>query len=126
MPWFVRPITSRLASQINSVFILPNVRGNLQLMEKFLSEPPAAADGTGYLCGDHLTAADILLSFPLLAARARCKDLGPWEGGSAEAEFPITFAYLARLEKEPGYQKSIQTIEEVDGKFSALPKPRAH
>ncbi|EFX04073.1 glutathione s-transferase [Grosmannia clavigera kw1407] len=124
VPWFVRPLTSSIANQINSAFLLPNIRSNLQLMETFLVHPPEPADGQGYICGDHLTAADILLSFPLLAARSRCQDMGPWNGGSAEAEFPVTFAYLDRLEREPGYQKSIAKIEEVDGKFSVLTTAR--
>ncbi len=94
----------------------------MQLIESFLTKPPSPGDGEGYLCGGHLTAADILLSYPLLGARSRAADFGKWEGGTIETEFPKTFAYLARLEKEPGYLQSIKTIEDIDGKFTLLPE----
>ena len=115
VPWYIRPISTAIANKINSTFILPNVRRNLELVESFLANPPSAEDGTGYLCGDHLTAADILLSFPLIASRMRAAELG-----DLAAEFPKTFEYVERLEKEPGYLASIKKVEEIDGKFSSL------
>lgn len=52
VPWYVRPISTAIANKINASFLLPNVRRNLQLIETFLTTPPAPEDGTGYLCGD--------------------------------------------------------------------------
>ncbi|CAK7208626.1 bifunctional glutathione transferase/peroxidase [Sporothrix bragantina] len=120
VPFFVRPITGAIANKINSVFIMPNVRKNLELLEGYLKTPPEEGDGTGYLCGDHLTAADIMLSYPLFAVRERAADF-TIDGESVKSKFPTTFAYLERLEKEPGYVKSVEDIEAIDGKFKLLP-----
>lgn len=124
VPWIIRPISGAIANKINSVFIMPNVRKNLELLESYLATPPSPSDGTGYLCGDHLTAADIMLSYPLFAMRARAAEF-PADGGSMQTRFPKTFEYLGRLEKEPGYLKSIETIETVDGKFRLLPESQS-
>lgn len=120
VPWLVRPISGAIANKINSVFIMPNVRKNLELLESYLATPPSAADGTGYLCGDHLTAADIMLSYPLFAVRERAAEF-TIDGASIQTKFPKTFEYLARLEKEPGYVQSVETIEKLEGKFKLLP-----
>ncbi|OAA68139.1 glutathione s-transferase [Niveomyces insectorum RCEF 264] len=120
VPWFLRPITSSIANKVSEAYVLPNVHRHLKLLESYLAEPPAASDGTGYLCGGHLTAADILLSFPLLSVRERREDLGPWEGGSMDTAYPKLFAYLDRLEKEPSYQKAVAKIVEVEGSYSVL------
>ena len=120
VPFFIRPLTSVIANKINSAFIIPNVGKNLELLEMYLKTPPEEGDGTGYLCGDHLTAADIMLSYPLFAVRERAADFNI-EGESLRSKFPATFAYLDRLEKEPGYVKSVEDIEAIDGKFKLLP-----
>jgi glutathione S-transferase len=120
VPWLIRPISSAIANKINSVFIMPNVRRNLELLELYLATPPSEGEGTGYLCGDHLTAADIMLSYPLFAVRERAADF-IIDGASIKTKFPKTFEYLDRLEKEPGYAQSIETIEKLEGKFSVLP-----
>lgn len=99
---------------------MPNVRKNLELLESYLATPPSEADGTGYLCGDHLTAADIMLSYPLFAVRERAAEF-TIDGATIQTKFPKTFEYLARLEKEPGYVQSVETIEKLEGKFKLLP-----
>ncbi|CAK7198188.1 bifunctional glutathione transferase/peroxidase [Sporothrix eucalyptigena] len=120
VPFFIRPISGAIANKINSVFIMPNVRKNLDLLEGYLSTPADEGDGTGYLCGDHLTAADIMLSYPLFAVRERAGDFSI-DGTPLISKYPKTFKYLDRLEKEPGYQKSVDEIESLDGKFKLLP-----
>ncbi|CAK7567819.1 MAG: bifunctional glutathione transferase/peroxidase [Sporothrix epigloea] len=123
VPFFVRPITGAIANRINSVFIMPNVRKNLELLEMYLNSPPEEGDGTGYLCGDHLSAADIMLSYPLFAVRERAGEF-LIDGASIKTKFPKTFEYLDRLEKEPGYVKSVEAMEAMDGKFKLLPDSR--
>lgn len=121
VPWLVRPISSAIANKINGVFIMPNVKKNLELLESYLAAPPSEADGTGYLCGDHLTAADIMLSYPLFAVRERASDF-TIDGASLPSKFPKTFEYLERLEKEPGYLQSVEEIKKLEGgKFKLLP-----
>lgn len=60
-----------------------------------------------YLCGSKLTAADILMSFPIMASKA---------GGYIKKDtYPKLFAYAERIEASEGQQKSVKKIEEVTG-----------
>lgn len=64
------------------------------------------------MCGSLLTGADILLSFPLIAAKGRSPIL-------TEQKFPLLWNYIAKLEQEPGYKKAVEKIVEIEGSFSA-------
>lgn len=114
VPFIVRPITSVVANRVYSMFVFPNSRRNLKMLEGML-----ATSSGKYLCGDKLTAADVLMSFPLIAAKGRLDEVGSWEGGSWEVEFPKIKAYVEMLEDSPGYKKSVAKVEEIDGKFTA-------
>lgn len=99
-----------VANKIFALFIAPNIKKNLAMINEHL-----ATSGGAYLCNDQLTAADILMSFPLIAAQARFKDIVPgWE-----QTYPRVSEYIKTLEASPGYKKSIAKVEELDGKFSA-------
>lgn len=104
VPFFIKPITSGIAGKINSSFLEPNFKTHFEFLESQLS-----TSGSQYLCGKHLTGADILLSFPLIAGKTR-------SGMTAEKQ-PKLWAYIERLEKEAGYEKAVQKIIEIDGKF---------
>ena len=79
-----------------------------------------ATSGGKYLCNDNLTAADILMSFPLIAAKDRLDDMGSWDQGSWRKAYPRVSTYVDLLENEEGYKRSVKKIEEIDGKkFSA-------
>lgn len=112
IPFFIRPITSSVAGRIFNMFLLPNVKRHLQFLDQQLE-----TSGGRYLCGDQLTAADILMSFPLIASKTRLDSFGEWEGGSWEKKHPRVVEYIKLLEENPGYKKSIEEIEKVDGKF---------
>jgi len=113
IPFLVRPITSFVANKMISVVVQPNTARNLALLESYLEKSP-------YLCGDHITAADIMLSFPLMAAQDRVQHMGEFEKGTPEKTFPKVFEYIARLEKEPGYKKSADKIREIEGDFYVI------
>lgn len=103
-----------LANRIFSFWIFPNMRRNLSMIEGHL-----ATSGGDYLCGATLTAADILMSFPLIAAQGKLDEFGSWEGGSWREEFPKVAAYVKRLEAEEGYVRSVEKVKEIDGSFTA-------
>ncbi|XWW94792.1 hypothetical protein V2A60_002740 [Cordyceps javanica] len=108
IPFFVRPITSMVANRIIALFIAPNLKKNLAMLNEQLS-----TSGGKYLCNDQLTAADILMSFPLIASKSRLRDIVPgWE-----QTYPRVSEYIQTLESSPGYKKSIAKVEELDGKF---------
>ena len=110
VPFFIRPITTRVAGGIRTNYLDPNFDTTFSFLEGQLKTSPG---GGKYLCGSNLTAADILISFPLIAAKGR--------GGLLPAEkYPLLRAYVDMLEEEEGYKRSIAKVEEVDGKFSAM------
>ena len=110
-PFFVRPITNIVASQVENQFLTRNVEGNLAFLEEQLRTSP---DDGQFICGKELTAADILLSFPVIAVTMRVL-----KERSNRDRFPLLIAYANRLEKVEGYQRAVNKIEEIDGKFSA-------
>ncbi|KAJ5450797.1 uncharacterized protein N7458_007246 [Penicillium daleae] len=110
-PFFVRPITGIVASQVEAAFLTRNIEGNLAFLEQQLQTAP---DGGPYLCGKDLTAADILMSFPLIAASGRVlKDK------KQKDKYPLLAAYAKRLEEADGYKKAVVKIEQIEGHFSA-------
>ncbi|KAI6779168.1 glutathione S-transferase [Emericellopsis cladophorae] len=111
VPFFIRPITGAAANRILSTFIFPNAQKHMGMLEGMLKSSSGR-----YLCGDRLTAADILMSFPLIAARGRLDEIGTWEGGSWAKAFPTINEYVDRLEAEEGYKKSVQKVEELEGR----------
>lgn len=72
----------------------------------FLESQLASSPGGGqYLCGKELTAADVMMSFPLIAANSR--------GKIDKAKYTKLVAYVEMIESSEGYQKSVKKIEET-------------
>lgn len=121
VPFFIRPITAMISRNITTTFLTPNFETHFAFLEQQLQTSPGATDGTNaagaattpYLCGPHLTAADILMSFPLIAARSR-------SGFLTTERFPLLVAYVDRLEADEGYKAACREIERLDGKFEAM------
>ncbi|KAI9735330.1 MAG: hypothetical protein M1818_006525 [Claussenomyces sp. TS43310] len=115
-PFFLKPLVNSIVSRIYSLYITPNLNTHFSFLEEQLKTAPVTTTTTTtgpYLCGDHLTGADILMSFPLMACRGRAEMLRP-------ANFPILYAYIDRLEQEAGYKKAVAKIVSLEGKFSSL------
>jgi glutathione S-transferase len=121
VPWLIRPIARAIADRIIAGFLFPNVVKHFTFLESQLATSPG---GGSYICGQQLTAADIALSYALLAGRSGFKTMGPWEKGSPEDTFPGLFDYIDRLEKEPGWLKSVEKIRQIEGNFSLVPGRR--
>lgn len=99
--------------------VYPNVKKHLTFLEQQLE-----TSGGDFITGPTLTAADILLSYPLIAASPSFDGMGKWAKGTAKETFPRVFAYVERLEKQPGYQRAVEKTKEIDGgKFSLVPTP---
>ncbi|KAL8992431.1 MAG: hypothetical protein Q9188_007585 [Gyalolechia gomerana] len=105
-PFFIRPIANAIAGNIESMFLNPNLENNFGFLE---SQVKSAPNGGGYLCGSKLTGADILMSFPLGAAKGR--------SGFTKDKYPALWAYVHRLEEMDGYKKSVQKIVEFEGSY---------
>ncbi|CAN8096614.1 unnamed protein product [Discula destructiva] len=119
VPFIVRPISTVIANQVIAMMVYPNIKKHLGFLEQQLE-----TSGGDYMTGPDLTAADILLSYPLLAGATGFDGMGKWPKGTAKESFPRLFAYMARLEQQPGYQKAVEKTKEIDdGKFSLVPTP---
>ena len=85
------------------MFLNKNFDTHFGFLESQLKTSP---NGGKYLCGKDLTAADILMSFPLsMAARGKVN----------MADYPNLDEYIKLLEKNEMNQKGIKKIEEVSG-----------
>lgn len=100
-------MTSLIAGAVKSNYTDPNLRTHFAFLEEQLATSP---DNGRYLCGPELTGADILLSFPLGAARESRLLL-------TQEKYPKLWAYVDRLEAEQGFKKSIQKTIEIDGHY---------
>ncbi|MBJ6121199.1 glutathione S-transferase family protein [Sphingomonas mollis] len=72
--------------------VQPMIDRNLDYVESELAQRP-------WFAGDEMTAADIMMSFPLEAARSR--------GGLDESR-PATMAWLERIHARPAYQAALK------------------
>jgi glutathione S-transferase len=100
MPFFVRPVARKIADRALDSFVLPNLRRNLDFIESEL----AVAD---WFVGGRFTAADIQMSFPMEAARAR---------GGLDERRPRAIAWLERVHTRPAYRRAL----ERGGKYELL------
>ncbi|KAI3337609.1 hypothetical protein HD806DRAFT_477112 [Xylariaceae sp. AK1471] len=109
IPFFIRPVTSMVANQIFSSFVTPNLKSQLDFLEKQLE-----TSGGDFICGKNLTSADVLLSFGLVSAKDKVASYGSWPAGGPRALFPKLYGYIDRLESEPGYKRSVEKIKQID------------
>ncbi|WP_278348306.1 glutathione S-transferase [Stutzerimonas kunmingensis] len=92
MPFFVRPIARAIAKGANSAFIGPQLKTHLDYME-------AELDKSDWFAGNTFSAADIQMSFPLEAARARA--------GLDESR-PRLMDFLQRIQQRPAYKRAVE------------------
>ncbi|MCE3272315.1 MAG: glutathione S-transferase [Ramlibacter sp.] len=89
VPFFVKPVTRRIAAQGRERYVLPQLRRHMDFVESELS-------GREWFAGDAFTAADIQMSYPLEAARQRVGLEGR----------PRIRAFLDRIQSRPAFQKA--------------------
>nr|POF24023.1 glutathione s-transferase 1 [Quercus suber] len=107
VPFFAKPITKIIGGRVESAFLNRSLKAQFDFLESQLSTSP---DGGKFLCGKDLTAADMMMSFPLIAGKAYI----------SKTQYPKIVAYVETLEAQPGYVRSVKKIEELSGeKFEA-------
>ncbi|KAM0713435.1 hypothetical protein Q7P37_010397 [Cladosporium fusiforme] len=102
VPFFIKPVTRGIADKVDSLYLLDNYATHFSFLESQLASSP---DGGEFLCGKELTGADILMSYPLMAAKPRMD----------REKYPALVKFVERLEQHPGQLGSIKKIEEVTG-----------
>jgi glutathione S-transferase len=92
MPFFVKPVARAIARRAKESFVLPNNERNLDFMEGELRD-------RDWFAGDEFSAADIQMSFPAEAARAR---------GGLDERRPRLMDFLARIHARPAYRRAVE------------------
>lgn len=92
MPFFVRPIARAIARRAKAGYIQPNIDRNLDFMEAELGQ-------RSWFAGAAFSAADVQMSFPLEAARAR---------GGLDGRRPRLMDFLERIHARPAYRRAIE------------------
>ena len=92
MPFFMKPIAKSIAARAKAGFITPNIKAHLDFMEGELGK-------SRWFAGENFTGADVQMSFPVEAAKAR---------GGLDATRPKLMAYLDRIHARPAYKRALE------------------
>lgn len=104
-----------VSNQVISSFIAPTLQKNFAMLNTFVEKSP-------YLAGETITGADAAMSFSMVALKsAKFDDIGAWEKGTFQETYPHLWEYMGRIEQDPAWQKSVEKIKEIEGKFNVLP-----
>jgi glutathione S-transferase len=91
-PLLVRPIARAIADKALAGYVLPNIERHLDFMEAELGK-------NDWFAGPQFSAADIQMSFPLEASRAR---------GGLDEKRPRLMGFLERIHARPAYQRAVE------------------
>ena len=106
MPFFIKPITNGVAAKIESSFLRRNFKTHYDFLESQLATSP---DGGSYFCGKDLTAAEVMLSFPLEAGQSR--------SGFTRSQYPKIWGYVDQIHDREAYKRAVAKIVEIEGDF---------
>jgi glutathione S-transferase len=91
-PWPVSAIARRIAATVTNAFIAPNLKRHLDWIE-------AELGAHTWFTGDHFTAADVQMSFPLEIAVTRA---------GLNASRPKSMAFLERVHARDAYKRALE------------------
>lgn len=92
MPFFARPIARGIVAKAMTGFVGPQIKLHLAYMESELA-------GSDWFAGSDFSGADVMLSFPLQAARERA--------GLNAQDHPHLTQWLERIHVRPAYQRAL-------------------
>lgn len=92
LPFFVKPIATRIADQIDGSYTAPEIENHLGFLERELADRP-------FFAGEELTAADVQMSYPLEAASSR---------GGLGGDRRNLVAWLERIRARPAYHRAVE------------------
>ena len=103
VPFFVRPLTGRIADQVDATFTDRQIETHFSYVNDFLAEHD-------WFAGDAISVADVQMSFPLEAA------IG---AGTVSAErYPHIGAWLDGIHARPAYRRAL----EAGGEYAYGPR----
>ena len=92
MPFFIKPVAKGIAAKVLESFVMPNLQRQLDFMESELTSRE-------WFCGDAMTAADVMMSFPLEASAQRV---------GLDASRPALHRFLQRIHERPAYRRALE------------------
>jgi glutathione S-transferase len=92
MPFLVKPVARGIADKVRKTFVLPSIRNHLDYLEAELAS-------RNWFAGDTFSAADVQMSFPVEAAKAR---------GGLNEQRPRLMDWLRRIHARPAYQRAME------------------
>ncbi|MEP6790644.1 MAG: glutathione S-transferase [Ramlibacter sp.] len=92
MPFFIKPVAVAICDRARKGFIQPQINQHLDYLEAELGK-------SHWFAGHAFSAADIQMSFPVEAARAR---------GGLDEKRPRLMDFLSRIHERPAYQRAIE------------------
>ncbi|CAH2355470.1 glutathione S-transferase 1 [[Candida] railenensis] len=106
-PWGTRTLAGLVAKGIAKGYYLPEAKSNLDFLEEQLSRQPG-----GYFAGDKLSAADIILSFPIYHNLfSDHKAASERVGQDITKLYPHLNAWSKKIAAEPGLIKADEVIK---------------
>ncbi|KAL4943317.1 hypothetical protein BDV06DRAFT_190262 [Aspergillus oleicola] len=107
-PFFLRPLIGIVPFIVKREYTVPNFKTHLGFLEEqLLTSSTQEQHQHAYLTGPRFTAADILMSYPLIIL----KEVGVLERGG----YPALWDYVERLREMEGYKKAVRILEDVEG-----------
>ncbi len=91
MPFFVKPIAKAISQKVLAMLVWPNLKRQFDFIEAELGR-------STWLAGDALSGADIMMSFPLEAAKQRA---------GLDASHPRMLAFIERVHARPAYLRAL-------------------
>ena len=92
MPFFIKPIAKAISQKVLGVMVWPNLKRQFDFIEAELGR-------STWLAGDELTGADIMMSFPLEAAKQRA---------GLDASHPRILDFVQRVQARPAYKRALK------------------
>ena len=99
VPALIRPLSRRIADQVDQSFTLPQIRTHFAFVESHLR-------GREWFVGDRMTIADVQMHFPLEAALAKRT--------IKATDYPAINQYVERLQARPAYLRALDKAGEYD------------
>ena len=92
VPFYLKPVTKKISVKAMEGYAGPNIKLNLEYLEASLQK-------SAWFCGDEMTGADILMSFPIEAVATRV-DLAD--------NYPALNEFQHRIRALPAYKRAIE------------------
>lgn len=89
---------------MENALLKKNFKDQLDFLENQLATSP---ENGKFLCGRNLSAADIIMIYPLESARGR--------GGFTEEKYPKLWAYVDQIHEMDSFKHSIKRVEDATG-----------